>query len=468
MTEVNDTLDKMLKVLVDRDKMKAHLVVNPPSENGQAATLEQAQKAIADAGIVFGIKEDQVRAALQQVNWGFEMTIAEGQPTVNGEDAKITYEFSLPHQQGGPKMDDKGNVDYFDLGMINNVKAGQMLAQRKPPTEGTAGYDVFGNEIQPRRGKDVRLLRGSNAVIDQAETSIYSVIDGHVSLQGNKICVNPVFQVNGDVDYGTGNIDFIGNVIISGNIASGFKVKAGGDIEVGGFIEGAEVEAGGSVIVKGGVAGGTKGKVTAGQNVMARFAENSRIEAGGDILIKEAIMQSNIKAGGSVRVSSNKAIIVGGLIQATHEVEARVLGSQLATQTIIEVGVNPAHRDEYHDLVRIRTEKKKIMDNLNQNLQAFQRSGIAMENLSEKKRADLIKMLDYFKSLHQELTQMEKRVVQLESEFQRTQNAKVKVLEVAFPGVRISIGQAIYIVNDMLKYCEFVIDRGEVRMGSLR
>jgi len=468
MTEVNDTADKMLRVTVDRDKMKAHLEVFPPGESGQIASLEQAHKALAEAGVVFGIREDKIKEAFQEANWGFEVTVAEGQPVVNGEDAVITYNFTLPSQQGGPKMDDKGNVDYFDLGLINNVKAGQMLAQRTPPTEGTVGRNVMGDELPPRRGKDIRLLRGSNAVIDQEETSIYAVIDGHVSLQGNKIAVNPVFKVNGDVDYGTGNIDFIGNVIISGNIASGFKVKAGGDIEVSGFIEGAEVEAGGSVIVKGGIAGGTKGKVMAAQNVSARFAENSNIEAGGDILIKEAIMQSNVKAGGSVRVSSNKAIIVGGLIQATHEVEARVLGSQLATQTIIEVGVNPAHRDEYHELIRIRTEKKKIMDNLNQNLQAFQRSGIPMENLSDKKKTDLIKMLDYFKSLHQELSQMEKRVVQLEAEFQRIQNAKVRALEVAYPGVRISIGQAIYIVNDLVKYCEFIMDHGEVRTGSLR
>jgi len=467
MTEVNEAADR-LRVTVDRDKMKAQLEVFPPAEGGQACTLEEAKKAIAEAGVVFGIKEDKIREALQESNWGFAITIAEGQPAINGEDAVITYNFSLPSEQGGPKMDDKGNVDYFDLGLINNVKAGQMLAQRTLPTEGTVGYTVLGDELTPRRGKDIRLLRGSNTVIDQEETTIYAVIDGHVSLQGNKITVNPVFKVNGDVDYATGNIDFVGNVVISGNIASGFKVKAGGDIEVNGFIEGAEVEAGGSVIVKGGIAGGTKGKVMAAQNVLARFAENSNIEAGGDILIKEAIMQSNLKAGGSVKVSSNKAIIVGGLIQATHEVEARVLGSQLATQTIIEVGVNPAHRDEYHELIRIRTEKKKIMDNLNQNLQAFQRSGISMDNLSEKKKADLIKMLDYFKSLHGELTQMEKRVVQLEAEFQRTQNAKVRALEVAYPGVRISIGQAIYIVNDLAKYCEFVMDHGEVRIGSLR
>lgn len=468
MADGANTADKTLRLTIDREKMEVYLEVAPPGEDGQPCKMEDVRQALQEAGVVFGIKEDKLEEALQERNWGYEILVAEGVPAINGEDAQIIYGFQLPSEQGGLKIDEQGNVDYFDLGIINNVKAGQQLAERKPPTEGTPGRTVTGEELVPRRGKDIRLLRGSNTVIDQDETALYAVIDGHVSLQGNKIVVNPVFKVNGNVDYGTGNIDFIGNVVISGNITSGFKVRAGGDIEVNGFIEGAEVIAGGNVIVKGGIAGGTKGKVTAAQNVTARFVENSNIEAGEDIIIKEAIMQSVLKAGGSVRVSSNKAIIVGGIIQATHQVEARVLGSQLATQTIIEVGVNPAHRDEYHELLRTRTEKKKIMDNLNQNLQAFQRSGIPMENLNEKKKADLIKMLDYFKSLHQEMGQMEKRVAQLEAEFQRIQNAKVRVLEVVYPGVRVSIGQAIYIVNDAIKYCEFVMDHGEVRMTSLR
>ncbi len=77
-------------------------------------------------------------------------------------------------------------------------------------------------------------------------------------------------------------------------------------------------------------------------------------------------------------------------------------------------------------------------------------------------------MLDFFKALHQEVSQMEKRIVFLEGEFQRTQSAKVRVKETVYPGVRVSIGQSIYIVNDAIKYCEFILSNGEVRMTSLR
>ena len=53
--------------------------------------------------------------------------------------------------------------------------------------------------------------------------------------------VSPVFQLNGDVDFSSGDIDFRGNVSINGNVTAGFKVRASGDIEVNGFIENSEV-----------------------------------------------------------------------------------------------------------------------------------------------------------------------------------------------------------------------------------
>jgi uncharacterized protein (DUF342 family) len=152
-----------------------------------------------------------------------------------------------------------------------------------------------------------------------------------------KISIDAVFLLNGNVDFSSGNIDFVGNVLINGSIASGFSVKAQGDIEVKGFIEGAEVIAGGNILVKGGIKSGVKGIVKAGENISARFVENARLEAGKDIIVREAIMQSFIKAGGNVMVSDRKATIVGGVVQASHTVEAKIIGSQLATQTVIEL-----------------------------------------------------------------------------------------------------------------------------------
>lgn len=461
-------IDSKVNIFIDRDLLKAYAEIVPPTGDGNQCTLEMITQALAEKQITYGINEDYLKQTLEEKNWGYKTLVAEGRAAVNGKDAKLIYKFPLPSERMGPKIDENGSVNYHDLSLIHNVKMGQLLAEKIPGDDGIPGTSVLGTELPAKKGKDIRLPRGSNTVADEDELNLYATIDGHVTIVDNKVTVNPVLTISGDVDYSTGDIDFVGNICISGSVNSGFKVKSGGDIEIRGFIEAAEVTARGNIMVKGGITGCMKTLIKAEESIHAHFVENSRLDAGRDIIIREAIMQSYVKAGGSIKVSDRKALIVGGTIQSAREVEAKVIGSQLATQTIVEVGVNPHFRDEYQMLNRMKNDKKKMIDTINHNLQVFQKSGISPENLSERKKMELIKMLDSLKNLRQELEQMTERIVFLENEFQKTQAAKVRVLEVVYPGVRISIGQSIYIVNDPIKYSEFILDQGEVRLTSLR
>lgn len=468
MTENQYSIDGKANIIVERDLLKAYLEVVPPAGGGNPCNMEMVKQALAEKNISYGISEDSIKEALEEENWGYKILVAEGKAPVNGRDAKLIYKFPLPSERIGPKIDETGKVNYHDLGLIYNVKMGELLVEKIPGDDGIPGTSVLGTEIPAKKGKDIRLPRGSNTVADEDELNLYATIDGHVTTVDNKVMVNPVLTIAGDVDYSTGDVDFVGNVSISGNINSGFKVNSGGDVEVRGFIEGAEVTAAGSIMVRGGITGCMKTLIKARDSIYAHFVENSRLDAGRDVIVREAIMQSFIKAGGNIKVSDRRALIVGGTVQAGREVEAKVIGSRLATQTIVEVGVNPHLRDEYHTLTREKDEKKKTMDIINHNLQMFQRSGISPENLSEKRKIELIKMLDSLKSLRQELEQITERIIIIENQFQKIQAAKVRVLETVYPGVRISIGQSIYIVNDPIRYSEFILDQGEVRLTSLR
>ena len=65
------------------------------------------------------------------------------------------------------------------------------------------------------------------------------------------------------------------------------------------------------------------------------------------------------------------------------------------------------------------------------------------------------------------ITQMEKRQAELEREFNRIQRGRIKVFDVVYPGVHITIGRAIYVVNDPIKYAMFILEDGEVKLTSL-
>src|SRR5690606_11485656 len=111
-----------------------------------------------------------------------------------------------------------------------------------------------------------------------------------------KINVFPVYEVNGDVDYKVGNIDFNGTVVVRGSVLPGFRIRSNGDIRIIGTVEGAFLEAGGSIEVTEGVVGQNKGKLYAGRNVKCSFVQDAMITAGEDVLVAQSIMHSHIKA----------------------------------------------------------------------------------------------------------------------------------------------------------------------------
>ncbi len=463
----NASIDGDAHVYLEKDKMKAYLEITPPVGEGIPCDMDKVRSVLYDSKIVYGIDESKIEEALLEKNWNTRILIAQGTAAVDGKDAILELKYFATDKKLAPVEDEKGNVDYKDLGLIFNVKKGEELAIRTPPVPGTSGMDVQGRELLPRNPKDAVMPRGKNTVCNAENTRLYSIIDGHVTMNDRKLNVQAVFELNGDVDFSSGNIDFVGNVVIRGNVTSGFTVRAAGNIEISGSIEGADVIAGGSILVKGGIKSSYKGTVKAVENISARFVENSKLEAGRDIIIREAIIQSYVRAGDNVTVNDRKATIVGGVIQAAHCVEAKIFGSQLATQTVIEVGVNPYHREEYQNLVKLRNDLKKHLDNLSNNLQVYQRSGINPQEMPEKKRLALIGMLDEFKKVKQELGEHEVRIRLLEEEFQRISSARVRVLEVAYPGVKISIGSSIYTINDTSKYAQFILEDGEIKLTSL-
>lgn len=454
-------------IYLDKDKMKAFLEITPPEGAGLPCTMEKVTKALADTKVIYGIDANKFNEALLEKNWGRKILVAEGTPAIDGQNAVITLKHLDSEKKLAPAEDENGNVDYREMGLIHNVQRGEELAVRTPPIPGTKGKDITGLELLPRVGRDLPLPRGKNTVCNNENTSLYATIDGHLSMVDRKLTVQPIFELNGDVDFASGNIDFIGNVIIRGNISSGFTVKAAGDIEVLGYIEGAEVIAGGNIKVRGGIKSSYKGIVKAEGSISARFVENAKLEAGQDVLVREAIMQSYVKAGGNVIVSDRKATIVGGMTQAAHTVEAKILGSQLATQTGIEVGVNPYHREEYHNLLKSRGDLKKQLDNVSNNLQIFQRAGMNVQELPEAKRALLVQLLDDFKGIKNTIAEQDVRLKLLEEEMHRASTARIRALEIAYPGVKIGIGSAIYAINDEIKYSQFVLEEGEVRIGAL-
>ena len=449
-----------VKVRLTSDMIQAYIKILPPEGEGAEATYEQAVEELSKAGVVHGIDESALQEALLFRKSDEEILIATGTHPENGKDGEIQYHYD-PDYKVTPKEDEKGNVDYRELGLIRSVKKGTKLAAIKPPEpSGKGGINVKGVKIPAMEGKPVALPTGRNTMPHPENNQILiAAADGALFFQGPLIEIEPVYTVSGDVDFNTGNIEHVGSVMIRGDVKSGFKVKAGGDIDIAGVVEDAEIEAGGQVILQKGIVGRGNGIVRADGNVYLKYCENQRIYSKANIYVGEALLHSYVVADRTLFVKGKKGAIIGGIIFATLGIEVRNLGNYQHVKTDVTVGIN----EESQKKIEEKTANiKKTEENLANIKKAIQALAVqkAAGSLSTEKVALLDKLRDAVATIEKQIMQENAEKNRLESESEKYKDAKIFIYNNAYPGVHIRIQRdARFIKDEQSDVCCYLDDR---------
>jgi len=462
-------LESFIRIQIASDKLSAYLQFNRADETFECSP-EALERFVKSNGVVYGLQYDVIHKIAKDPKAYFynQTLIASGDPPQQGEDGYILFAFDLDDDEQGqrPVEASDGTVDLKEVNRINNVKRGQLIAEKVSATEGREGKSVTGMKLPGRNGKEGRFKIGKNVVLNAEQTALYAAIDGQMTRTDNdKINVFPVYEVNGDVDYRTGNIDFIGTVVIRGNVLTGFRIKASGDVRVIGGVEGAEIETEGSIEITGGVMAGDKGYLKAGKNIKLSFVQDGRLIAGDTITVTQSIMHSQLKAGKSVVCTGAKGLIVGGTIQAGERVTARTIGNSMSTATTIEVGVRPEMRGELQEL---RTSLRQLIDSLDKTEKALGLlDQLALSGqLSEDKMALRIKLNATKRNTSDQISDNRERIFEIEKTLEETDVARVDVANTCYGGTKIVIGRYTRFVKDSTSRISFRLQEGEVAMVS--
>ncbi|BFH63840.1 FapA family protein [Paenibacillus azoreducens] len=459
-------LETFLNVTFSDDNSVAYIQFSKRDE-GFKCTEDELMLFLHSHKILFGIERDIVsRIASHPQEYMFGRTpIAMGVQPVGGQDGYIEYAFKLRNErEQRPLETADGKVDYKELLSLNNVKKGQLIAKRIPPQPGIPGTSVTGEMIPFKPGKEAYFRVGKNVVLDPEQTAMYSAIDGLITItEKGKINVFPVYEVNGDVDYSVGNIDFVGTVVVRGNVLTGFRIKAAGDIRVVGGVEGAELEAEGSIEITSGIIGYNKGCVKAGKIVKSSFIQDGNVIAGEEVIVSQSIMHSNIRAGKNVICNGTKGLIVGGSIQAGERVTARTIGNSMSTTTSIEVGVQPELRNE---LTELRTRVKQLKEAIDKTDKALYLLNqlAAVGQLTPDKVALRVKLNATKKSTQREETEAKERILEIEKTLEDIVKAQVDVIRMIYGGSKIVIGRYTRFIKDPAERVSFLIHEGDISM----
>lgn len=425
--------DTTVYVSISQDEMSAGMVLLPPCGTGADKTPEELLLDVQNKwGVIFGVDEDAIKTAVQDKRYYQEIHIAAGKSAEQGKDGKAVLLFNTQHSYA-PKIAADGTADYKNLNVFEGVRVGAPLAVLEAPGEGTEGCNVKGRIIPARKGQDVKLPKGKNVFASKDGLSLIAAKNGRVDYINGQIVVSDVFRIAGDVDMGTGNIKFDGDVIVMGNVISGLTVEATGTVEVGGYVEAANIIAGKDIILRNGMQGMGKGMLKAKESIVARFLEHCTLEAKKDI-ISDSIVHCDATAGEAVKMQGKWARILGGVIRASRSITANTVGTLSNELTEIELGTSAEIRSRYTKLTTEKDELKAQLDKVVMMLRVIPANSVSPEHQQLLPKLSAAK-----EQLQRQYTAALSSLEALTAQIEELSHAQLHVLKAIYPNVKISI-----------------------------
>ncbi len=465
----NPEFDSTMSVEITEDEMKAVVHFSPPRFAGRHMDMDDILDSLKANGVVTGINEEKIAEYLENMNYSQPLIAAEGVRPRHGRDAYIDYKVRIDKSDVTFEEDEKGQVNFRDLDLLENVVVGQVLAVKVPAEEGVPGRTVTNRIIPARSGKDTQIKHGKGTILSEDGTELTAEINGQVVYQSGKISVEPVYYVKGDVSLETGNIVFLGSVVVSGSVMDNFTVKAAGNIEVKGSVQKAFLEAEGDVIIRQGIMGREEARIeSTGGSIYAKFIQTANVIAEKDIIVAEGIMHSHADAGERILCHGRRARIVGGVLRAGEEVNARYIGSDSFTRTEIRVGMNPKVLQQLSDLEENKTSVSKEYEKVKKDVTTLTHQKTTAGGKLPKDREEMLnKLLGQKQKMEMRLNELNLELEELKAYLGMLEHkGKVNAEKTAFPGVEIYIKDKRFNVKDPYSNIKFMLEAGEIRLSE--
>lgn len=458
--------DVVIGVEVTKDEMKGSIIVSPPSMSGSEASFEMIKRAFLQQGIVEQcINEDKIREFVDTPVYNVPFEVAEAIMPVDGHDAYISYNFETDPKKLKAQVDEEGKVDYKKLNQIQNVIADQPLAQKIPAERGKGGKTLYGRYLEAKNGKDIQIQLGANVKLDRDGVTIKAEIDGEVMLVNGKVTVEPVKYLDA-VNVKTGDVKFVGTVIIKGNVQEGYKVEAT-NIEVNGIVDKSRLEATGNIIVRQGIFGKGEGFIKAGKSLWAKFINDTTVEVEENVIVSDSIVNSNVTAMKNIVLRGKKAQIIGGHLMATEEICARKVGSPGGgTETILEVGVDPRAKKRLEELQNMQAKSTKEYENCDLDIQTLEQQKKLRKKLPQEKEEKLKTLKERCEQISAELEEMTEEINKIQDHLRDLKAiGKVKVEGDVYAGVKVYVRDALDEVKIDTKGVTFFYDKAFSKRG---
>ncbi|MGL5354741.1 MAG: flagellar assembly protein A [Clostridium sp.] len=202
-----------IELTLELDEVKSDL---PPLYKAKEV-IEHLQK----NRIIFGIDREKIKL-VETDREIKDLCIARSIKQVEPVEDKVIV--ILERKTGYENVDSLKKIDYKNIISIQSVKIGDVIAEIIKGSIGKDGITIYGKKIKCNSMKKLKIKIGNGCVLQG--NKIIATIDGKVCSANNNFKVNKLHNVSGDVDIKSGNINFPGDVVVSGKVTEGMSVIA--------------------------------------------------------------------------------------------------------------------------------------------------------------------------------------------------------------------------------------------------
>lgn len=453
-------LSSLFYIKVSDDKMTAEIYCK---ERYETLDIKLEMPSMIDFlkqnNIVYGIDKKALDLVLNIVSSKrFPITIAKGTHSENGVDGKITFQ-----QKNNSEITRDENWNFRDVMQIPTVKKGEKLATITLPTRGLDGMTVQGTVLRARPGKPISIKAGKDVIYKNEDQSFYADAEGQMNVTNRFIQVDDVYMVNETLSMKTGNLDFVGSIVIKGDVPTGYTVKAEGDIKIHGIVEAANVISGGSIYISEGLSGLKKGCLQADKDIHIGYINQGIVEAGQSIYVENSIIHSECTA--KERILCQHGNIIGGSLSVGMSIEASDIGNRLSTETAINLGLDKAINDEK---MKLESKKKELITTLKQLETIGKKLSESKVELNAKMRITMLRQRRSSEQITEKVNLITEKIAKMNAHLGSEEEAHLIVKNNLYPNVVISFGKYKRKINKLRRTVQLELNNRDIVIHALQ
>lgn len=367
-----------------------------------------------------------------------------GQPAKHGVDGRFEWDADCDPNEQPVTAGRDGAADFYSHSAFIMIAEGQRLGRLHPPVPGEPGMTITGETASPRTGKEATLRIDKESVNLAGDGECTAIIAGVLHHEDDMLRIEPCLNIQENVDFSTGHVDFDGDVVVHEGVRDLFRVRATGSVQVRGLIEAGRITTGVDFDADGGMAGREKGRVNIGRDMNARHLSGVHGHVRRHLTVDREIINCELFVGGEVRAV--RAVLVGGSIVATQRITVRDLGSQAGHETLAVLGCAPAlEAGLAQAAAMLRRFDEQMSDDENDAFNTMVHRGGAAAEM----RLDELKVAKH--NLTQQRALIQSRYDAIDAVLKKRRRAELFVHRAIHPGVTLLHGDQAYTFQETLR-----------------